>query len=175
MSQNGPQSVPSHRSLPCMHQVRPGLFIGSQVAALDKELLQSNGITHILSMNMLRPRFPETFSYEVKATADEDRKNLLKSIPSNIQFIERGLAQGGAVLVHCQRGVNRSGSMVTAYLMHAEGLSYEAALNEVRKARACILPRPGMVAQLRTWEEQRSHLPRVPRRLHVPSGRGGRK
>ena len=40
----------SHRGLPEIQEVRNGLFIGTQAAACQKQLLNGVGITHILSM-----------------------------------------------------------------------------------------------------------------------------
>eukprot|EP00669_Euglena_mutabilis_P007059 TRINITY_DN2465_c0_g1_i1.p1 TRINITY_DN2465_c0_g1~~TRINITY_DN2465_c0_g1_i1.p1 ORF type:complete len:403 (+),score=70.84 TRINITY_DN2465_c0_g1_i1:81-1289(+) len=144
-----------------MHEVRPGLFIGSLRAAEDRRLLAAAGITHILTMNGDRPCFPNSFRYEVKRTKNEDRALLLEYIPKNIDFIRRALEEEGPrgkVLVHCTRGINRSGSMVVAYLMWREGLSYERALQEARRARPQIEPRAGMIDQLRVWE----HILRYP-------------
>eukprot|EP00667_Euglena_gracilis_P026772 EG_transcript_32519 len=125
-----------------MHEVRPGLFIGSLDAAEDRQLLSRSGITHILTMNGDRPCFPHLFRYEVKRTRNEDRARLLEYLPQNIAFIRSALEEEprGKVLVHCTRGVNRSGSMVVAYLMWKEGLSFERALREARQARPQIEP-----------------------------------
>uniref|UniRef100_A0A7S4FFW7 Protein-serine/threonine phosphatase n=2 Tax=Eutreptiella gymnastica TaxID=73025 RepID=A0A7S4FFW7_9EUGL len=136
-----PQIVPSYRQMDSMHEVRPGLFIGSMAAARDKALLRKHRITHVLTMNGVPPVFPKDFTYEVKKTNDADRRLLLQYLPTNLQFISGALTTGGCVFVHCERGVNRSGSMIVAYLMWNEGLNFEQALAEARAARRCINPR----------------------------------
>ena len=47
------------------HEVLPGLFIGSLAAAKDKQSLQDNGITHVLTTTGVEPAFPEDFKYHV--------------------------------------------------------------------------------------------------------------
>eukprot|EP01012_Entosiphon_sulcatum_P011598 TRINITY_DN1709_c0_g1_i1.p3 TRINITY_DN1709_c0_g1~~TRINITY_DN1709_c0_g1_i1.p3 ORF type:complete len:192 (-),score=46.81 TRINITY_DN1709_c0_g1_i1:60-635(-) len=132
-------------------RVRPGLYIGSQRGALKRDALKALGVTHVLTMNNWPPPFPEDFVYEVKDTEDEDRGQLLLTLERNLGFIEEGIRAGG-VLVHCLRGVNRSGTMLVAYLMHSEGLPLATALQEARKARPVIEPRPNMMEQLAEFE-----------------------
>lgn len=70
-----------------------------------------------------------------------------------IAFVDAARAQGGAVLVHCHGGVSRAAALVLAYLIEAEGLGYEAALERLRAARPVVAPNPGFVDQLRAFAE----------------------
>ena len=56
----------------------------------------------------------------------------------------------GTVLVHCAAGISRSASVVVAFLMWRQGLSYEAALARVRDKRPFVLPNRGFRLQVRT-------------------------
>ena len=58
----------SHKGLPELQQVRRGLFIGTQRAANEKQLLEAMGITHILSMNGSAPLWPQGFQYHTVCT-----------------------------------------------------------------------------------------------------------
>ena len=44
-------------------------------------------------------------------------QNLLEYLPSAFQFIQGAIDRGEAVLVHCNAGVSRSGSVCVAWLM----------------------------------------------------------
>jgi protein tyrosine phosphatase len=143
----------SYLQLPEIQQVRPRLFIGTQHAASQKKLLKELEITHIISMNGSTPLWPGDFQYQTLFTTDDDDSMLLEHMLEAIHFMESALVNGGNVLVHCSRGVNRSGAMLIGYLMMSEGLSYSEALAVAREARPCISPRAGMMEQLLTWEQ----------------------
>jgi len=75
--------------------------------------------------------------------------------------IEKSLAAGKNVLVHCQQGISRSASVVIAYLIKNHGMSYEFAFAFVKKYRPCIKPNSGFVKCLKEWEiKQRPHINR---------------
>ncbi|KAL3452897.1 protein-tyrosine phosphatase-like protein [Aspergillus insuetus] len=59
----------------------------------------------------------------------------------------------GHVLVHCNQGISRSGSVVVAYIMKYLSLPYAAALLTARRSRPIILPNTGFEYQLRMWEK----------------------
>lgn len=70
-------------------------------------------------------------------------------------LVDEELARGGAVALHCQMGIGRTGTMLVAYLIH-RGSSFEAALAEVRRRRpATSVESPEQVAVLRAFEARR--------------------
>jgi protein-tyrosine phosphatase len=48
-----------------------------------------------------------------------------------MEFARAAIAVGGVVFAHCHAGSSRSGAVVCAYLMQAEGLTYDAAFAKV--------------------------------------------
>ena len=68
-----------------------------------------------------------------------------KTAPSQAQvdellgFVDEIMGQGRAVLVHCQGGYGRAGTMLACYLV-SQGWEAEEAIAEVRKRR------PGFIA-----------------------------
>merc|ERR1711972_941019 len=57
----------------------------------------------------------------------------------------------GALLVHCAMGKPRSASIVIAYIMREEGLSYEDALAAVQSIRRVVQPNTGFSHQLQWY------------------------
>ncbi|KAJ4461730.1 putative Dual specificity phosphatase [Paratrimastix pyriformis] len=92
---------------------------------------------------------------------------LLMKLPQATEFIDRALASGGNILVHCNAGYSRSPSVVAAYLMQTQGMSRDGALVFLRKKCSAggktdlaIDPNRGFMEQLNTlesrlWMEQR--------------------
>ena len=60
-----------------------------------------------------------------------------------------GAAGGRRVVVHCERGVSRSASMVIAHLVINLGWDLDAALEHARICRPCVRPNRGFMDQLR--------------------------
>lgn len=53
---------------------------------------------------------------------------------------DSAISAGKKVLVHCQVGQSRSPSIIIAYLMKKNGISYDQAFSKVKEARAVIRP-----------------------------------
>lgn len=78
-------------------------------------------------------------------------------ILSELEFIltyMHNAASSGAVLVHCNAGVSRAGTIVLAYMMKYKKLKFETALYELRKVRPAVQPNAGFRAQLIEFEKQ---------------------
>ena len=56
--------------------------------------------------------------------------------------------EGRNVLVHCRLGVNRSVTVVAAYLIRCRGVTAEAALEFLKQRRPCAKPNDAYCAQL---------------------------
>ena len=64
------------------------------------------------------------------------------------------------MFVHCLAGMNRSGMVVTAYLMHEHNWSVEQALAFARTKRPQIQPNYAMMRFLGQWETTLKESPR---------------
>ena len=93
------------------------LFLGDATDAGSLDLIQKEGITHIVNCAREVPcHFPGTFSY-LKLSTPDDSPAFRKEVAKACAFIRAGIARGGT-LVHCSAGVTRSAGMVLAYLCH---------------------------------------------------------
>ena len=138
-------------------------------------------IRHPLMWGNSNPRFREIVPEErhlfISCTDSQD-ENLLVHLSDICNFIDNQLGRGlrpkpndihnidgdaqnlqsvGAsvqrnVLVHCQKGISRSGTAVMAYMMRKQVMDRDTALTIVRLLRDHVRPNPNFMDQLAQWE-----------------------
>jgi len=140
------------------------LWLGSFAAISDADLLRKHRISHLVQV-IDAPLLPSVNDPNMTVTRidimDIPSADLKSHLDNACARIEKSLAAGKNVLVHCQQGISRSASVVIAYLIKNHGMSYEFAFAFVKKYRACIEPNPGFVECLKQWEtKQRPHINR---------------
>jgi predicted protein tyrosine phosphatase len=100
--------------------------------------------------------------------ADEAGEVLSGAIDEAVDYLETVLGRDGerererervsegerenVVFVHCNQGVSRAPTFVTAYLMRAHGVAGVDALDRLRRVRPIVRPNSGFLAQLRDLE-----------------------
>ena len=105
---------------------------------MNHESLRKNGITHLI--NWSSSAKCQTFEdVEYLCLADVrspfQMENRLEDLDRAVEFIERARESGGRAMSHCWYGRNRSVTLLVAYLMKYESLSYDEALVLVQKTR----------------------------------------
>ena len=69
-----------------------------------------------------------------------------------LNVIENVRVEGkGKCLIHCYQGVSRSVTLIIAYLMWLENMTYQDALDCVRKTRGIARPNIGFQCQVTLW------------------------
>ena len=71
---------------------------------------------------------------------DFDSEDQRRGLPAAVRVLDGLLRQGHRVYVHCTAGINRSPLVVATYLMLVEGLSLDAALALLQRARPGVFP-----------------------------------
>lgn len=82
-----------------------------------------------------------------------EEKPTLDLLRRVVGFIEEQRRAGRTTYVHCMVGVNRSGAMVTAYLMKEHGMGRDAALAFLQSRRPEVHPDPTLMKLLTEWEQ----------------------
>jgi protein-tyrosine phosphatase len=132
------------------------VWLGSMIAGKNKHYLKSIGITHVLSvLNDCRPFYPDDFTYLSINLEDDDSEDIKQHFTKAIDFMDTAIYDSdGHVFVHCAAGVSRSATIVIAYLMKKQNLSFDDALKIVQTKRPVICPNVGFREQLKTYEEE---------------------
>jgi hypothetical protein len=136
-------------------QVNDYIFLGGNYIARDKDILQKNGITHIINaaLTVCECYFSNDFSYHALSLYDAGTESVIGVFFGAIDFIERALASNGKVYVHCFEGVSRSTTLVLAYLMWKNRSPFDKTLDEVKNRRPVTSPNSGFIVQLIQWEK----------------------
>lgn len=136
-----------------LDQILPQLFVGAcPVEPADIEQLRKEfGITAVLNLQTEEDFLFWGISWEQLESAyraadiqlvrvpvqDFNPEELRRKLPACVKALQELLQAGHRVLVHCTLGINRSPSVVVAYLHWIEGMPLENALTYVKQRRSC--------------------------------------
>jgi hypothetical protein len=136
-------------------KVNDFIFLGGNYIARDKDILQKNGITHIVNaaLTVCECYFGTDFSYHAMSLYDAGTESIIGAFFGVIDFVERAVAQNGKVYIHCFEGVSRSSTLVLAYLMWKYRTPFDVTLDEVKNRRPVTSPNSGFIVQLIQWEK----------------------
>ena len=123
------------------------LWLGSKA---DAERRLPEGTTHVLSIGEC-VETPDGIVHDEFEISDCTGANIFPIIEKCLPIIRQALANGGVVFVHCFAGISRSASIVIAYLMQENGLSFEQALKLVKERRPQVSPNLGFCGTLQAF------------------------
>ena len=134
-----------------LSQVLPWLYLGSQEAAGDEELLRHHRISHSLNLGSSSSREQWTWHVVERSLElqDSPEQRIDGAVAEGTRFLQECKARGGRVLVHCSAGESRSPTLVIAFLISTRGCSFLEAFSLVKERRPSINPNPSFVAQLK--------------------------
>lgn len=138
--------------------ISDALVLGVRPNPEDTVTLKDAGITHVVSCleGDQRPRvtfLEQGFDTLFVPARDGMQHDLASSFPTFFEFAD-SVAPEGRLYVHCERGVSRSGTLATAFLMRSERLAFFDAYLRLRSRRAEVLPNIGFASQLQRFEHE---------------------
>ena len=140
-------------------EIEPRLFLGDADDSANISAIRKHGITLIINCtNDLCNHFKNGAQIRYfKGPVDDNLKKrevekMLKCLPAAVAEIADEIRRGGAVLVHCAMGKQRSATVVAAYLMAQHSLGVDEAIDFVRSKRGmAFTPEPNFVDALSGW------------------------
>ena len=133
------------------------LYLGSIQDAGDITKLKENGVTYIINTAeshfkddefQTKHLYDQTFKYMGFNAEDADDYPIMKHFEEVHAFIEEARKNNAKCLLHCMRGVNRSGVLATAHIMVRNNVGPITATQMVYKKRGMLLTNPSFVSQL---------------------------
>lgn len=121
-------------------EITPNLWLGGAPHyPRDYQFLLDNGLTAVL--NIRAEREDNVNLYRQNDIAYMQLKVLDVTVPSTemidagVEFLHQQIEDGRIVLVHCAKGRGRSATILAAYLMRYEGLSFDEANQKMKDIR----------------------------------------
>lgn len=146
----------SAEMLPDIAWIDPGqLAVGSRPYASQRAQVAALGIRTVITLH--DPNSEEASAWDilgVRLVAMPTHDWV--AIPANrfdevVDAVEREIAAGRPVLLHCLAGVNRAPTAAAAVLVKRDGLTADAAVAAVRARRPAAAPTPEQMASLTAW------------------------
>lgn len=137
-----------------LSKIDNNLYLGGIIGASNSNLisrLRITSIVQILSHNVIMVIHKKIRYLKINID-DLPNVSIIRVVYAAVKFINRELENNGVVLIHCAAGVSRSASVAVAYFMAKHNLSYEAALEKVKKGRRCARPNAGFERQLKEMD-----------------------
>merc|ERR1719193_3096899 len=147
-----PSMTDSYSILP-ITKVHSNLYIGNEENSNDEDLLNTKGITHILSLigHQSSVGKIERKQYVMNDKGRSDVKEVLDEV---YEFMESGQKDNNNLLVHCKLGQNRSAVVVIAFLMKKFKKTLYRAHRDLRKLRPIIQVNVDYAKQLLDLERE---------------------
>ncbi len=136
--------------------ITQSIYMGSIMSAMDKDNLKKIGITHIINCigKEESEKFPnyesiDGIEYMYINMGSSNQADLSQYPESTCVFIENALKVNGKILIHCKRGMNRSGSIVIAYIMNKFRMPFDDAYKFVQSKRSICKIDDNLAVQLK--------------------------
>eukprot|EP00924_Labyrinthula_sp_SR-Ha-C_P004528 snap_masked-scaffold_1-processed-gene-3.15-mRNA-1 protein AED:0.38 eAED:0.38 QI:0/-1/0/1/-1/1/1/0/640 len=132
-----------------------GLYLGTEYNASNRREMTSLGIKLVVNVTEeVENFFPNYLEYHSILLQDRPHCNLKEHFRAAIDRMHQAIEEGEGILVHCQRGISRSATIVIAYLMKYRGMSRDEAYKFVKKQRPIVRPNDGFLQQLEDFEAE---------------------
>jgi len=144
------------RPIDC-NKICTGIIIGNGQTICDLSYLKGAGVTHVVNTaeQHVSVSHADLLSHGIQYYGfhvdDLPHCNISRYFHRTTEYIDRAVTGGGLVVVNCYMGLSRSASVVIAYLMTKHSMSFDRALDFVKKSRA-VRPNEGFVRQLKDLE-----------------------
>lgn len=136
------------------------LYIGNIYTALNKDMLREHNIEVVVNCTTDIPFLETDFikdGYRCPLEDDKSKEqidNMLASLDSILDTINKHIENNQKVFVHCRAGVQRSATIVVGYLMKYNKMSLVCAITYLKHIRDCVFyPQANFIESLNTYEQ----------------------
>ena len=136
-----------------MSEVLPGLFLSGADDAYNRQFLLAEGITHVLNcaeeLSARQQQYGTDVVIQHIPMEDDETPEVEKQLQEAVNQLQSWYRRDYKVLVHCRAGISRSPTVVIAWLMLCNNMSFDDAWKKVVAARNFIRPNDYFMAVLK--------------------------
>ena len=141
-----------------MNHILNNIYLGPLWSSFPASV-RRNGITHVLSIGVKPPEQVNGVEYHFFPNIEDEDEALIYEIFCDTnkiihRFFNIDDQPNKKLLIHCMAGVSRSATVLVAYLIRHQAMTFESALRLLRDKRFQVDPNPGFRKQLRLYEEE---------------------
>ncbi len=137
--------------------IEGSVYLGSHRSSVSSEYFDCAKIQLVVvccsHLRIYHPSHPNLQYHRVPLTDLASELLTPQTLLYVCDLIDKTVAKGAAVLIHCHQGISRSASICIAWLMRKNKWSYVEAHEFVKARRDFIYPNFGFVEQLTIWEK----------------------
>lgn len=147
-----------------LHEIAPGLYLGTEQAAKSATVLKQEGITTVLSILDAPIEVPkdQITNHLWLVMEDYPDVDIAPIVEQALKFVHEAEQNNQKVLVHCQMGMSRSASIMVSLIQELWGMTPQEAIDYVENKRPVIDINYGFKKQiLRSDDEEPRLNPRL--------------
>lgn len=134
-------------------KIRENLYLGSDAHARSIIMMNAIGANLIVNCTATIPNYHEDIQYKRFPLTDKADDPIELYFKDACITIADAIKKGETVFVHCAAGISRSASIVIAYLITSENITFGDAFASVRQVRPIISPNLGFELKLKEFEK----------------------
>ena len=133
-----------------IYQITSNLFMSGYYSACDINLLNANGINHVVNLTAHKNKnlHEDKIGYSSFSLADNSNFDLTSVLEEILSEIAKLLAKGKKILIHCKMGISRAPSIILAFMIRIQGMTYKEAFSKLQNINPKISPNFGFLLQL---------------------------
>ena len=120
-------------------EIIPNLWLGNIKIAKNKQFFDDNNISIVINCSRDIP-FYSNYTNNIRISVNDNLKHneivrLYKYMDKSSNLIHKELLDNKSILVHCYAGVQRSASIIAAYLIKYGEMSLKTAILSIKSKR----------------------------------------
>lgn len=125
------------------NKITNNIWLGNYIDSSNETFIRNNNIRVIVNCSKNLPFYMDDAEvpFRYRIPVDDDRAHnsielMYLYLPKIVQIMKYHISRGENIYVHCHAGMQRSATVIAAYLMNQYGLDMYEAMSHIKKYRS---------------------------------------